>query len=157
MEWDHAKTVRQLALTRIGMTLSLASPANQRRADNRWNTLVTALWSAVLIGICIRIGVLSLDHDVFATYADAGRKWIDSQPLYTYTRGFVYSPLIAALFAAVFGVSALVWRHSLAAADLHCPVGRRFLVAEGRTAHRNSQSAILVGISTDSALVAGKL
>jgi hypothetical protein len=99
MEWDHAKTVRQLALTRIGMTLSLASPANQRRADNRWNTLVTALWSAVLIGICIRIGVLSLDHDVFATYADAGRKWIDSQPLYTYTRGFVYSPLIAALFA----------------------------------------------------------
>src|SRR5260370_32823796 len=81
------------------MTLSLASPANQRRADNRWNTLVTALWSAVLIGICIRIGVLSLDEGVVGNYGDGGRKWIGSQPLYAYTRGFVYSPLIAALFA----------------------------------------------------------
>ena len=98
MESD-ARTGQELAFRLISMTLSLASPPNQRRADNRWNTLVVALWSAVLIGICIRIGFLSSDHDVFATYADAGRKWIDSQPLYSYTRGFVYSPLIAALFA----------------------------------------------------------
>jgi glycosyl transferase family 87 len=63
------------------------------------NAIVVALWSAVLLGICIRIGLVSRDHDVFATYADAGRKWTNSQPLYTYTRGFVYSPLIAALFA----------------------------------------------------------
>jgi hypothetical protein len=96
------------------MTLSLASPANQRRADNRWNTFVAALWSAVLIGICIRIGLLSLNHDVFATYADAGRKWIDSQPLYSYTRGFVYSPLIAALFAPFSSfphwIGGILWR-----------------------------------------------
>ena len=81
------------------MTLSLASAGTQRRADNRGNTFVAALWSAVLLGICIRIGFLSLGHDVFATYAEAGMRWIESQPLYSYTRGFVYSPLIAALFA----------------------------------------------------------
>ena len=81
------------------MTLSFAPSGNQSRTDNLRNAFVAALWSAVLIGICIRIGLGSLGHDVFATYADAGRSWIDAQPLYPYTRGFVYSPLIAALFA----------------------------------------------------------
>jgi glycosyl transferase family 87 len=70
-----------------------------KNSGNLQNAIVIALWSAVLLGICIRIGLVSRDHDVFATYADAGRKWINSQPLYTYTRGFVYSPLIAAMFA----------------------------------------------------------
>lgn len=68
-------------------------------AGNLRNAIVIALWSAILLGICIRIGLVSRDHDVFATYADAGRRWINSQTLYTYTRGFVYSPLVAALFA----------------------------------------------------------
>jgi hypothetical protein len=68
-------------------------------AANLRNAMVVALWSAILLGICIRIGLVSRDHDVFATYADAGRRWINSQALYTYTRGFVYSPLVAALFA----------------------------------------------------------
>jgi hypothetical protein len=81
------------------MVHSFASSENQRPAGNLRNVIVVALWSAVLIGICIRIGLMSRDHDVFATYADAGRKWVNSQPLYSYTRGFVYSPLIAGLFA----------------------------------------------------------
>ena len=82
------------------MVRSFASSENQRPAGNLWNVIVVALWSAVLIGICIRIGLVSRDHDVFATYADAGRKWVNSQPLYSDARGFVYSPLIAGLFAA---------------------------------------------------------
>src|SRR5262249_37903529 len=81
------------------MADSLASSENRKPAGNWRNLIVVALWSAVLIGICIRIGLVSRDHDVFATYADAGRKWVNSQPLYSYTRGFVYSPLIAGLFA----------------------------------------------------------
>jgi hypothetical protein len=81
------------------MAHSFASSENQKPTGNLQNAIVVALWSAVLLGICIRIGLVSRDHDVFATYADAGRKWINSQPLYSYTRGFVYSPLIAALFA----------------------------------------------------------
>src|SRR5215469_480751 len=82
------------------MADSLASSENRKSAGNLPNLIIVALWSAVLIGICIRIGLVSRDHDVFATYADAGRKWVNSQPLYSYTRGFVYSPLIAGLFVA---------------------------------------------------------
>ena len=80
------------------MTHLFQSSENQR-GHNLRNGIVVFLWAAVLIGICIRIGLMSRDHDVFVTYADAGKKWISSQPLYSYTRGFVYSPLIAALFA----------------------------------------------------------
>lgn len=78
------------------------------------NTLVIVLWSAVLIAVCIRIGLAVRHNDVFATYADAGRKWIGAEPLYSYTRGFVYSPLIAAMFApwALLPdwLGAIVWR-----------------------------------------------
>jgi Glycosyltransferase family 87 len=85
-----------------------------KNSGNLQNAIVVALWSAVLLGICIRIGLVSRDHDVFATYADAGRKWINSQPLYTYTRGFVYSPLIAAMFAPFSGfphwLGGILWR-----------------------------------------------
>jgi hypothetical protein len=63
------------------------------------NVGVAGLWAAVLLGILIRVGLFSHSHDVFGTYADAGRKWTASQPLYSYTRGFVYSPLVAAFFA----------------------------------------------------------
>jgi hypothetical protein len=63
------------------------------------NITVIGLWAAVLLGVWIRIGLFSHSHDVFRTYADAGRKWTTSQPLYSYTRGFVYSPLVAAFFA----------------------------------------------------------
>jgi hypothetical protein len=87
--------------------------AELKRTNFR-NTLVIALWSAVLIAICIRVGLAVRHHDVFATYADAGRKWIAAEPLYSYTRGFVYSPLIAALFSpwALLPVwlGAIIWR-----------------------------------------------
>jgi hypothetical protein len=93
---------------------SFASSENQKPSGNLRNAIVVALWSAVLLGICIRIGLVSRDHDVFATYADAGRKWINSQPLYSYTRGFVYSPLIAAFFAPLswfpHWLGGIIWR-----------------------------------------------
>jgi hypothetical protein len=75
---------------------------------------VIGLWVAVLLGIGIRIGLISHSHDVFVTYYDAGRKWLASQPLYSYTRGFVYSPLIAAFFALFawlpLSLGAVLWR-----------------------------------------------
>jgi hypothetical protein len=78
------------------------------------NVMVIGLWIAVLLGIWIRIGLFSHSHDVFATYADAGRKWIASQPLYSYTRGFVYSPLVAAFFAPFawlpISLGSVLWR-----------------------------------------------
>jgi Glycosyltransferase family 87 len=63
------------------------------------NFVVAGLWAIVLLGICIRIGFAPHSHDVFGTYLEAGRKWAAAEPLYNYTRGFVYSPLIAAFFA----------------------------------------------------------
>jgi Glycosyltransferase family 87 len=78
------------------------------------NILVIGLWAAVLLGISIRIGWSSHSHDVFGTYADAGHRWTAAQPLYTYTRGFVYSPLVAAFFAPFswlpIGLGSVVWR-----------------------------------------------
>jgi hypothetical protein len=78
------------------------------------NAIAAGLWAAVLLGICVRIGLFSHSHDVFGTYADAGRKWVASQPLYSYTRGFVYSPLVAAFFAPFSwlpnSIGSVLWR-----------------------------------------------
>jgi hypothetical protein len=78
------------------------------------NVVVIGLWTVVLLGIWIRIGFFSHSHDVFATYADAGRRWSSSLPLYTYTRGFVYSPLVAAFFAPFswlpISLGSVLWR-----------------------------------------------
>jgi hypothetical protein len=95
------------------MTHPIASSEHQK-GTNLLNVIVAVLWAAVVLGVCIRIGLVSRDHDVFGTYADAGRKWISSQPLYSYTRGFVYSPLIAALFGAFswfpLWLGGILWR-----------------------------------------------
>ena len=95
------------------MTHPIASSEHQK-GTNLLKVIVVVLWAAVVLGVCIRIGLVSRDHDVFATYVDAGRKWISSQPLYSYTRGFVYSPLIAALFGAFswfpLWLGGILWR-----------------------------------------------
>src|SRR6202011_5569344 len=78
------------------------------------NAIAAGIWGAVLLGICVCIGLFSHSHDVFGTYADAGRKWTEAQPLYTYTRGFVYSPLVAAFFAPFswlpISLGSVLWR-----------------------------------------------
>lgn len=90
------------------------NPFTESKFQPVLNTIVIGLWSAVLIGILIRIGLFSHSHDVFGTYADAGRKWATSQSLYSYTRGFVYSPLAAAFFAAFswlpLPLGSVLWR-----------------------------------------------
>jgi hypothetical protein len=63
------------------------------------NLVVGGLWILVLLGICVRIGFAPHSHDVYGTYLDAGQRWIAGESLYNYTRGFVYSPLIAAFFS----------------------------------------------------------
>jgi Glycosyltransferase family 87 len=78
------------------------------------SAIVIGLWAAVLLGVCLRIGLMSHSHDVFVTYYDAGRKWVESQSLYSYTRGFVYSPLVAAFFVLFswlpLSLGAVLWR-----------------------------------------------
>jgi len=89
-------------------------PFNEPKVRGLLNVVVIGLWTAVLLVIWIRIGFFSHSHDVFATYADAGRRWSSSLPLYTYTRGFVYSPLVAAFFAPFswlpISLGSVLWR-----------------------------------------------
>jgi hypothetical protein len=84
------------------------------KTGNLLSAIVIGLWVAVLLGVCLRIGLNSRSHDVFVTYYDAGRKWIEGQSLYSYTRGFVYSPLIAACFVLFswlpLSLGAVLWR-----------------------------------------------
>jgi alpha-1,2-mannosyltransferase len=86
-----------------------------RRCSSRiLNFVVIGIWVAVLLAVWIRIGLLSHSHDVFQTYVEAGRKWAAAQPLYSYTRGFVYSPLVAAFFALFswlpVSLGSVLWR-----------------------------------------------
>ena len=78
------------------------------------NRFVIALWMTVLLIIAVRVALFYQQHNAYVTYVDAGRKWIESQPLYSTTRGFVYSPLIAAFFAPFawlpVWLGALIWR-----------------------------------------------
>ena len=117
------------------------------------NVIVIGLWAAVLLGIWIRIGLFSHSHDVFGTYADAGRKWTASQPLYSYTRGFVYSPLVAAFFAPFSWLPTSTGIGAVAAAE-RCDICRgNFLVAEGGDQQSHSEVILLAGFSPDSSAV----
>jgi hypothetical protein len=95
-------------------TAQSMKPFTEPKSRRRLNVIVIGLWATVLLGVWIRIGLFSHSHDVFATYADAGRKWISAQPLYSYTRGFVYSPLVAAFFALFawlpISLGSVLWR-----------------------------------------------
>jgi hypothetical protein len=88
--------------------------ASKPRSQYVLSMIVVALWTMVLLIICLRTALSYPQHDVFVTYADAGRKWIESRPLYATTRGFVYSPLIAAFFAPFSllpgWIGAVLWR-----------------------------------------------
>ena len=111
------------------------------RTGSLLSVVVIGLWAAVLVGICIRIGLISHSHDVFVTYYDAGRKWISSQPLYSYSRGFVYSPLIAAFFVLFawlpLWLGAVLWR----LIDAAVFIGAIFWWLKAEIHHRISKSS----------------
>src|SRR5215469_6617838 len=84
------------------------------KTESLRNKIIIVLWTTVLVIICIRVGLSYRQHNAFLDYVGAGRKWIESQPLYSTTRGFVYSPLIAAFFSLFAWLpeptDALIWR-----------------------------------------------
>src|SRR5258708_12131513 len=96
------------------MDILFASQESRPRTQNLMNPDVIRLWATVLLVICVRTALLYPHHDVFVTYVDAGRRWIESQALYSTSRGFVYSPLIAACFAPFSWLpgwmGAVLWR-----------------------------------------------
>jgi hypothetical protein len=104
------------------MDTRFASRESGARTQRLLGPVVIGLWVTVLFIICCRVALLYPQHDVFVTYLGAGREWIKSQALYSTTRGFVYSPLIAGCFALFSWLperlGAILWRFLNAAALL---------------------------------------
>jgi Glycosyltransferase family 87 len=90
----------------------LRAPPAQKARRLRWISF--ALWGAVLAGVVGRVLFGPPHNDLFATYQAAGRSWLNSEPLYTTFHGFIYTPLVAALFSPLsylpFGIGAALWR-----------------------------------------------
>jgi Glycosyltransferase family 87 len=70
--------------------------------------LACLAWTIVVVCVFGRILVSPHKNDLFATYQQAGRSWINGQSLYATFHGFIYTPLIAAFFAP-FSFLPLAW------------------------------------------------
>jgi hypothetical protein len=96
---------------------SLESSTGRQRLLNR---VVIALWVTVLLIIFWRVALFYPQRDNYVVYVGAGLKWINAQRLYSTTRGFVYSPLIAACFVPFTflpgNIGAILWQFLNAAA-----------------------------------------
>jgi hypothetical protein len=83
-----------------------------------WNAAALAAWTAAFLGVLIhRTGLFAHKEQIARTTLDvyrlAGEHWIHAQYLYDDRRGFVYSPLVAALFVPLawlpLRAGAVVW------------------------------------------------
>jgi hypothetical protein len=96
------------------MNISFDSFESRTGRERLLNRVVIALWVTVLLIIFCRVALFYPQRDNFVVYVDAGLKWINAQRLYSTTRGFVYSPLIAACFVPFTllpgNIGAILWR-----------------------------------------------
>ena len=85
------------------------------RPGRRLAWIVAGLWLAVVLAVCVRVGLRPAHQSVYTVdYAPAGRQWLHGREVYRAARHFVYSPLTAAAMAP-FGVlpdrlGNIVWR-----------------------------------------------
>ena len=79
------------------MNISFASSESRPERQRLLNPSRDCTVVAVLVSICCRVALFNPQRDTFVVYVDAGPKWINGQRLYSTTRAFVYSPLIAAV------------------------------------------------------------
>lgn len=79
-----------------------------------WNTCAWIAWTAALLVIVVRTFLLSHRGNSFGTYNLAGLHWLHGENVYTQWMGFVYSPIVAAFFAAFacipFGLADILWQ-----------------------------------------------
>jgi hypothetical protein len=136
------------------MEIRFASRESGARTRRLLDGVVIGLWVTVLVIICCRVALFYPQHDVFVTYVGAGRKWIKSEALYSTTRGFVYSPLIAGCFAAFSWLpdgggcarqTRLKRRNSLLACPLLAVIGFYLLLSFQHTSEANWPAAAYVG------------
>ncbi len=81
----------------------------------RFGQIVFWLWVAVLLAVCVRVGINPHKQSSYAAdYAPAGWHWLNGTDYYRRQHHFVYSPLAAAFFAPFSLLSdplgGMVWR-----------------------------------------------
>ena len=113
------------------------------------SAIVIGLWVAVLLGVCLRIGLNSHSHDVFVTYYDAGRKWIAVAIAVFLHKGLCLQSANRRVLCPVFVVAAIAGRGTLAP-DRRCCFRRGdFLVAKGGDTRSDPEIIALAGLSAD--------
>jgi hypothetical protein len=100
----------------------LKSKTSASKTTNFWNIAAWATWTIALIVLVARPLLLSQRGTSFDTYNIAGSHWLHGENVYTQWMGFVYSPLVAALFAPFAllptPIANILWRLINAAALL---------------------------------------
>jgi hypothetical protein len=90
------------------------STAETSKTAGFWNTSACIVWMAALMVIVARTLLLSHRGTSFGTYNLAGLHWIHGENIYTQWMGFVYSPIVAAFFAAFafvpFALASILWQ-----------------------------------------------
>ena len=72
------------------------------------------LWAILFIVIAVRVARTPTKNTVLTTYLKSGEAWLKGETIYSGKRGFVYSPLTAAVFAPISTLPPIVsnsaWR-----------------------------------------------
>ena len=78
------------------------------------NVVACVVWTAALLVVNARAILFSYRGTAFATYNTAGWHWMRDEDVYSHWMGFVYSPIVAAFFAAStyvpFVVGNILWQ-----------------------------------------------
>ena len=110
-----------LAQDRNELIIQPSSTKDQKTASF-WNIAAWVVWILILIVLVARPLVLSQRGTSFDTYNLAGSHWLRGENVYTQWMGFVYSPLVAALFTPLalipVPIANIIWRLINAAAVL---------------------------------------
>jgi Glycosyltransferase family 87 len=79
-----------------------------------FNAFAWVVWTAALLVVNARAIILSYRGTSFGTYNTAGWHWMRGEDVYSHWMGFVYSPTVAAFFAAStyvpFVVGNILWQ-----------------------------------------------
>ena len=78
------------------------------------NVVACVVWTAALLVVNARAILFSYRATSFGTYNTAGWHWMRGEDVYSHWMGFVYSPIVAAFFAAStyvpFVVGNILWQ-----------------------------------------------
>ncbi len=96
-------------------SINVSKTTSSRNIPNSfWNVAASIVWTIALIVLAARPLLVSKRGTSFDTYGLAGSHWLHGEDLYAHWMGFVYSPLVAAVFAPFAflppAIANVVWR-----------------------------------------------